>query len=86
VIGDRPNFAFGQFGLQELRQHRDSSLKSRGAVRAIPWYLRVAEYLGHLQKLKLMVMTVPERSWSFMGIGNSGTIKALKIDLITTAR
>ena len=55
-------------------------------MRAIPWYLRVAEYLGHLQKLKLMVMTVPERSWSFMGIGNSGTIKALKIDLITTAR
>jgi hypothetical protein len=29
VIGDRPDLTFGQFCLQQLRQHRDCSFKSR---------------------------------------------------------
>ena len=32
VIGDRPDLAFGQFSLQELRQDRDGSLKGRRAL------------------------------------------------------
>jgi hypothetical protein len=57
VIGDRPDLSFGQFGLEELRQDRDSSFKGWR-----PLFNQVGDCIRHaihLQTARAMMKIAP---------------------------